>query len=82
MCKGERPIGAAKGKQTNTMASCQPPPPPRGSIKMAVPRRRGGIPPLDPPPQTKVTVVGHNEIYNRDLIGPFLLAPRPPLPPF
>ena len=27
MCRGERPIGAAKGKQTNTMASCQPPPP-------------------------------------------------------
>ena len=26
MCKGERPIGAAKGKQTNTMASCQTPP--------------------------------------------------------
>ena len=26
MCKGERPIGAAKGKQTNTMASCQDPP--------------------------------------------------------
>ena len=25
MCKGERPIGAAKGKQTDTMASCQPP---------------------------------------------------------
>ena len=23
---GERPIGAAKGKQFNTMASCQPPP--------------------------------------------------------
>ena len=28
MSSGERPIGAAKGKQTNTMASCQPPPPP------------------------------------------------------
>ena len=28
MCKGERPVGAAKGKQTNTMASCQPPHPP------------------------------------------------------
>ena len=28
MCKGERPIGAAKGKPTKTMASCQPPPPP------------------------------------------------------
>ena len=26
MCNGERPIGAAKGKQTNTMASCQTPP--------------------------------------------------------
>ena len=26
MCKGQRPIGAAKGKQTNTMALCQPPP--------------------------------------------------------
>ena len=29
MYNGERAIGAAKGKQTNTMASCQPPPPPR-----------------------------------------------------
>ena len=26
MCKGKRPMGAAKGKQTNTMASCQTPP--------------------------------------------------------
>ena len=26
MCKGEWPIGAAKGEQTNTMASCQTPP--------------------------------------------------------
>ena len=32
MSSGERPIGAAKGKQTNTMASCQPPPPPMGGI--------------------------------------------------
>ena len=28
MCRGERPIGAAKGNQTRTMALCQPPPPP------------------------------------------------------
>ena len=28
MCKGERPIGAAKGKQSDTEALCQPPPPP------------------------------------------------------
>ena len=44
----------------------------------------GGIPPsLDPPPPTKVTVVGKNEIYNRqNLVGPFLvhkfLGPDPP----
>ena len=28
MCNGGRPIGAAKGKQTKTMALCHPPPPP------------------------------------------------------
>ena len=28
MCSGERPIGAAKGKQSDTEALCQPPPPP------------------------------------------------------
>ena len=33
MYNGDRPIGAAKGKQTNTMASCQPPPPPLWSDK-------------------------------------------------
>ena len=27
MSSGERPIGAAKGKQPNTEALCQPPPP-------------------------------------------------------
>ena len=27
MSSGERPIGATKGKQTNTMALCQTPPP-------------------------------------------------------
>ena len=32
MCKGERPMGAAKGTQTNTMASCPPPPPTTRSI--------------------------------------------------
>ena len=28
MSSGERPIGTAKGKQPNTEALCQPPPPP------------------------------------------------------
>ena len=47
-------------------------------------RRRGVNPSLDPPPpQTKATIVGKNEIYNREnLIGPFLvqqlLGLRPP----
>ena len=30
MSSGERPIGAVKGKQSNTKASCQPPPPRSG----------------------------------------------------
>ena len=37
MCKGERPRGVAKGKQTSTMASCQsapPPPSPFGKIAL------------------------------------------------
>ena len=41
-----------------------------------------------PPPQTKVTIVGKNEIYNREnLVRPFLVhqvlgpKPPPPLPP-
>ena len=29
MYNGERPIGAAKGKQPNTEALCHPPPPPQ-----------------------------------------------------
>ena len=53
MCKGERPIGAAKGKQTSTMALCHPPPllqaslgtykeshrPPIRSARMQLPHR-------------------------------------------
>ena len=48
MCKGARPIGAAKGKQTNTMALCQSPPPPLqplsampvlGLVERALPQR-------------------------------------------
>ena len=31
MSSGERPIGAAKGKQSDTEALCQPPPPPPGT---------------------------------------------------
>ena len=51
----------------------------------------GGPPPPGPlPPQTEVTIVGTNEIYNRqNLVGPFLvhkllgLSPSPrPLPLF
>ena len=50
----------------------------------------GGASPQTPsaPPQTKVTIVGKNEIYNREnLVRPFLVhqvlgpKPPPPLPP-
>ena len=35
MSSGERPIGAAKGKQSDTEALCQPPPPPNpGNTKL------------------------------------------------
>ena len=45
MCKGERPIGAAKGKPTKTMASCQPPPPLSGEATLV---SRGKTVPLSP----------------------------------
>ena len=56
----------------------------QGSHRMAVHRRRS---PPTPPFQTKVIIVGKNEIYyTKNLVGPFLfwytnfilLGPRPP----
>ena len=41
MYNGERPIGAAKGKQTNTMASCHHPPPPCNCLTTSWTRLRG-----------------------------------------
>ena len=65
------------------------PPPPQGSIGMAVHHRRTGAPPLPPGPpppplQTKVTIVGKNEIYNREnLVGytNFWVPDPHPFPP-
>ena len=37
MSSGERPIGTAKGKQPNTEALCQPPPPPRWVLERQPP---------------------------------------------
>ena len=36
MCSGERPIGAAKGKQSDTEALCQPPPPPLPRVQRKI----------------------------------------------
>ena len=47
MCKGERPIGAAKGKQPNPEALCQPPPPPPAFTSDPVPSHLVGP---SPPP--------------------------------
>ena len=63
--------------QTSLLPPSDPPPPPLLIHPCPPP------PPSTPPPQTKVTIVGKNEIYNREkLSGPFLvhrvLGPRPP----
>ena len=36
MSSGERPVGAAKGKQTNSKALCQPPPLQRGNANKQI----------------------------------------------
>ena len=65
-----------------------PPPPPEGSIRMAVHRRRRGVPPRwTTPLQTKVTIAGNNEIYNwENLSGHFwytnFWVPDPTSTPF
>ena len=58
MSGGERPIGAAKGKQSDTEALCQPPPPPLFQSNACAPPfrpsvglRSSALRPLLPPPQ-------------------------------
>ena len=65
-----------------------PPPPPRASLEYLKTKGGGSPKTPSPPPQTKVTIVGKNEIYNREnLVRPFLVhqvlgpKPPPPLPP-
>ena len=41
MSSGERPIGAAKGKQPNTEALCHPPPPPESAQGPSLPPPEG-----------------------------------------
>ena len=48
MCKGERPIGAAKGKQTNSMTLYPPPPPPPPCPR--APTSHNFLNPPPPPP--------------------------------
>ena len=66
-----------------------PPPPDQGFFRI-IKNQGGGASPKtpSPPPQTKVTIVGKNEIYNREnVVRPFLVhqvlgpKPPPPLPP-
>ena len=68
----------------------EPPLPPQGFFRIIKNQEGGGPSPKTPstPPQTKVTIVGKNEIYNREnLVRPFLVhqvlgpKPPPPLPP-
>ena len=62
----------------------------QGPVKKQQPdgmSHEGVLPPrTPPPPETKVSIVGKNEVYHwENLVGPFLLynflAPRTPPPP-
>ena len=68
MSSGERPIGAAKGKQSDTEALCQPPPPPppQAYICKYPPACRFslyGTQPLTWPKDTKLFVVAVQCLY-------------------
>ena len=71
MSSGERPIGAAKGKQSDTEALCQPPPPPSRA------------PSLCPATVTLTPSAGFNGICNRRYPPPHCFGNllRPPVPP-
>ena len=62
MSSGERPIGAAKGKQTDTEALCQTPPP---TLPPTPPPRPPQLPP--PPPLT--------DSWGGVTSGPVVVAP-------
>ena len=78
MSSGKRPIGAAKGKQSDTEALCQTPPPRGRRHRLTepttkalcqpppprgTPRPCAKPPPVGPPPpQTKGTIVGKTEV--------------------
>ena len=49
MNSGERPIGTAKGKQPNTEALCQPPPPRAHPAIPPPPAHTLSLPPPPPP---------------------------------
>ena len=57
MSSGERPIGAAKGKQPNTEALCQPPPPPGHSWLFTTAPASPRVEP--PPPQGAQPMPSH-----------------------
>ena len=69
MSSGERPIGAAKSKQSDTEALYQPPPPLRVLLNDSATQRLlgvgwgGGLTPC--PPSDPDFIVGKNKIYKR-----------------
>ena len=73
MSGGERPIGAAKGKQPNTEALCQPPPPPAFGEQMTV---SGPVKKLHCFPEEMLSDV----VGGRDGLGGPRSTPPPPSP--
>ena len=92
MSSGERPIGTAKGKQPNTEALCQPPPPPHPRVRGS----QAGSPPLavifSPASSPPTPTGGHPRIeesslrrrthtYTRTTFSALMTPPAPPPPP-
>ena len=57
MSSGERPIGAAKGKQPNTEALCQSPPPRSAFARAPIPPPRPPQTPTSPPTPPQVSKI-------------------------
>ena len=72
ICSGERPIGAAKGKQPNTMASCQPPPPPILKPPQCLPEKPKSYP---PPPHRYLPIHIPNSRGHRNFVGLESISP-------
>ena len=62
MSSGERPIAAAKGKQSDTEASCQPPPRPL-KVSRGLSGRHASVGPSSPPAPASQVLIRPNTVF-------------------